>query len=283
VSGCSGTLNGNTYTTGPVTADCTVSATFAINTYTVTPTAGTNGAISPSTPQTVNYNQTASFTVTPSEGHHIGLVTGCSGTLVGSTYTTGPVTDDCTISATFAINTYILGVTKAGMGSGAVTSSPIGISCGATCSASYTHGTAVILTAASSEDSLFAGWSGGGCSGTGACTTTIDATKTVTAMFSQYITVTVPNGGESWSPGSTNTIQWIYSGNPGSNVKIELLKSGAVVRTIANNTSIGSSGSGSYSWKVQNNQTAGTDYTIRITSTSNGNYTDTSNANFSIP
>ncbi|HJZ13377.1 MAG TPA: Ser-Thr-rich GPI-anchored membrane family protein, partial [Acidobacteriota bacterium] len=81
---------------------------------------------------------------------------------------------------------------------------------------------------------------------------------------------------------STNTIQWNYSGNPGSNVKIELLKSGVVSRTIANNASIGSNGSGSYSWKVLNNQATGTDYAIRITSTSNGNYTDTSDANFSI-
>ena len=282
VTGCSGTLSGNTYTTGPVTVDCTVSATFAIDTYTVTPTAGPNGAISPSTSQAVDYSLTATFTVTPDTGYHLALVTGCSGTLVGNTYTTGPVTADCIVSATFAPNIYVLTITKTGTGSGTVTSSPSGIDCGDACSAPFSNGTLVTLTAAPGADSLFAGWSGGGCSGIGACTMTMDAAKTVTATFNPYITLTAPNGGESWSRGSTNTIRWNYSDDPGLNVKIELLKSGAVVRTIASNASIGSNGSGSYSWKVPNSQTTGTDYTILVTSTSNGNYTDTSNANFSI-
>ena len=42
-------------------------ASFAINTYTVTPSvSGGNGTIAPNTPQTVNYNATPSFTLTPS-------------------------------------------------------------------------------------------------------------------------------------------------------------------------------------------------------------------------
>ena len=101
VTGCGGTLSGNTFTTGPITGNCAVSATFAASTYTVTPSAGTGGSISPSTPQTVNYGQTISFTVTPNPGNSIGSVTGCGGTLSGNTYTTGPITGDCTVSATF--------------------------------------------------------------------------------------------------------------------------------------------------------------------------------------
>jgi hypothetical protein len=110
----------------------------------------------------------------------------------------------------------------------------------------------------------------------------MDAAETVTATFSQDITITTPNGGESWLRGSTYTIQWTYAGNPGTKVKIELLKGGAVNRTITSSTSIGSSGSGSYSWRVPSNQATGTDYAIRVTSTTNVNYKDTSNANFSI-
>jgi YD repeat-containing protein len=106
VTGCGGTLSGNTYTTGPITGDCTVTASFAINTYTVTPSAGPNGTISPSTPRTVNYNLTTSFTVTPNTGYSIASVTGCGGTLTGNTYTTGPITSNCTVTASFAINTY---------------------------------------------------------------------------------------------------------------------------------------------------------------------------------
>ncbi len=62
--------------------------------FTVTPSAGANGSINPSTPQTVNYNGTASFTVTPNTGYQIASVTGCGGTLSGNTYTTGQITAD---------------------------------------------------------------------------------------------------------------------------------------------------------------------------------------------
>jgi subtilisin family serine protease len=271
-----------TYTFDSVTANHTIQATFAINTYTVTPTAGPHGTISPATPQTVNFLQPVSFTITPNTGYHIASVTGCNGTLNGSTYTTGPVTADCTVSAMFAINTYALTVTKAGTGSGTVTSSPAGINCGSSCSATYDHGTVVTLTAASSVDSLFAGWSGGGCSGTGTCVTSMDAAKTATTIFNQHITVTVPNGGESWTRGTTYTIRWNYVGNPGSNVKIELLKGGVLSRTITSSTSRGSGGIGSYSWRISKSQATGSDYTIRVTSTSNSNYRDTSNGNFTI-
>ena len=61
------------------------------------------------------------------------------------------------------------------------------------------------------------------------------------------ITVTVPNGGNNWKLGSTQTIKWSYTGSPGSRVKIGLLKGTAVNRVINSSTSIGSGGSGSYS------------------------------------
>jgi subtilisin family serine protease len=283
VIGCGGTLNGSKYTTGPIISNCTVTATFAINTYTVTPTAGSNGSINPSSPQTVNYNQTKTFTVTPNTGYRISAVTGCNGILSGSTYTTGPITANCTVTATFVSSGgYTMSVTKAGTGSGTVTSSPSGISCGTTCSASFSSGTAVTLSASKSSDSLFAGWSGGVCSGTGTCTTTMSANKVVTATFTKYINVTAPNGGETWTRGSAYTIRWNYAGSPGSSVKIELLKGGSLNRTITSSTSVGSSGSGSYTWTVPSSQATGSDYTIRVTSTSNSNYKDSSNSNFTI-
>ncbi len=104
VNGCGGTLAGNTYTTGPIIADCTVSATFEINKYTVTPSPGPNGSISPGTAQLVNHNSVASFSITPDPGYHVASVIGCGGTLAGNTYTTGPVTADCAVSATFGMN-----------------------------------------------------------------------------------------------------------------------------------------------------------------------------------
>jgi hypothetical protein len=47
VTGCGGSLSGTTYTTGAVTAACAVTASFTLNSYTVTATAGANGTISP--------------------------------------------------------------------------------------------------------------------------------------------------------------------------------------------------------------------------------------------
>ena len=79
--------------------------------------------------------------------------------------------------------TFTLAVTKAGSGAGTVTSSPAGISCGATCAANFANGSSVTLTAAAASGSTFGGWSGE-CSGTGACTVTMSAAKTVTATFS---------------------------------------------------------------------------------------------------
>ncbi len=103
VTGCDGSLVDDIYTTGPITADCNVDATFSIITHVVTPAAvdGSEGSIDPSTPQTVDDGATTMFTVTPIPPYVINAVTGCDGTLDGNVYTTGAITDDCTVTATF--------------------------------------------------------------------------------------------------------------------------------------------------------------------------------------
>jgi hypothetical protein len=96
------------------------------------------------------------------------------------------------------------------------------------------------------------------------------------------ITVTSPNGGESWKRGTTHTISWDYAGTPGSTVKIELLKGDALYKVLTPGTSIGRSNHGSYSWKLSATTALGTNYKIRVTSISNSVNRDTSNANFII-
>ncbi|MDE2180609.1 MAG: hypothetical protein KGJ40_07160, partial [candidate division NC10 bacterium] len=92
----------------------------------------------------------------------------------------------------FALARYIGGgglttltVTKAGTGSGTVTSSPAGINCGSTCSGSFASGTAVTLTATADAGSTFAGWSGD-CNGSGQVT--MNANKSCTATFTRITT-----------------------------------------------------------------------------------------------
>lgn len=67
-------------------------------------------------------------------------------------------------------------------GAGSVTSSPTGINCGATCSASFSQGASVVLTATAEYGNRFAGWTGA-CSGTGTCGLPMNSNKTVTATF----------------------------------------------------------------------------------------------------
>jgi hypothetical protein len=70
-----------------------------------------------------------------------------------------------------------------GAGSGAVTSRPAGIRCGADCTHSYGAGTTVSLRAAPESSSNFTGW-GGACSGRAAtCSTTLTAGRWVIAFF----------------------------------------------------------------------------------------------------
>ncbi len=96
--GCNGKLVGSVYTTGAITADCQVSATFSQRKYSVTTTAGENGTISAG--KTVNHGQTTAFTVTPNTGY-TAAASGCGGSLSGKTYTTAAITGACTVTATF--------------------------------------------------------------------------------------------------------------------------------------------------------------------------------------
>jgi uncharacterized repeat protein (TIGR01451 family) len=106
---------------------------------------------------------------------------GCSGT--GTCVVT--LNADTTVTATFTaqVVNHTLTVSRAGSGTGSVTSSPAGISCGGTCSTSFANGTVVTLTATADAGSTFAGWSGGGCSGSGTCVVTLNADTTATATF----------------------------------------------------------------------------------------------------
>jgi uncharacterized delta-60 repeat protein len=102
VGGCGGALVGSTYTTAPVFAACTVTATFAIDTYAVTSTAGLHGTIAPAGVQVVDFGETRAFTIAPATGYHVGTVTGCGGTLTVLTFTTAPIVAACTVTASFA-------------------------------------------------------------------------------------------------------------------------------------------------------------------------------------
>ena len=71
--------------------------------YTINATAGEGGSIGP-TSRTLNHGGSTTFTVTPATGYSIANVTGCDGTLNGTTYTTGTIISNCSVEATFSLN-----------------------------------------------------------------------------------------------------------------------------------------------------------------------------------
>ena len=96
-----------TYTFSNVTSDHTISATFAIDTYTVTASAGTNGSISPSGTVTVDHGSSQTFTITPDTNYHIEDVI-VDGTSVGAkvTYTFSDIASNHLIHVVFTIDTH---------------------------------------------------------------------------------------------------------------------------------------------------------------------------------
>lgn len=88
-----------------------------VETYTVSTVAVKNGSIDDS--RDVNAGETASFEVYPSDGYTINTVKGCNGYLDGTTYYTGEIYEDCTVSATFKLRYYT--VTASVDGEGTIT------------------------------------------------------------------------------------------------------------------------------------------------------------------
>ncbi len=132
---------------------------------------------------TVTENTTVTLTATPASGFVLQAWGGaCAGTTGSSCSVT--VTQATSASATFvaqAGSNFTL--TVAVTGNGRVSSQPVGIDCGSSCSASYAASTAVVLTAAPAQGQVFQAW-GGACSGaTSTCSVTMSAARSVTASF----------------------------------------------------------------------------------------------------
>jgi len=245
-AGATGTLVNNASVTSdlpdPNPGNNTASASATIGASTnvlLTITLGGNGTGTVrSTPAGINCGATCSFsfasgttvvlTATASDGSTFsGWGAGpCEGTGT-CTFT---ITTATTVVANFAqsTNNFTLSVNEAGTGTGTVTSSPAGINCPTTCSASFTSGQVVTLTATAANGSTFAGWSGvAGCPGTGTCTVTLNAAVTVTATFnsSSPVIITVAPGSPSTvvtSPGSSAVFGLTLTGTAGTTGTVQL-------------------------------------------------------------
>ncbi|MGE5342813.1 MAG: Ig-like domain-containing protein [Candidatus Omnitrophota bacterium] len=106
----------------------------------------------------------------------------------------------------------------------------------------------------------------------GAASNTSNSTFSITPV--PTITITSPNGGESWIAGSSHPITWSYTGSIG-NVKIEYSINGTNWTTITSSTS----NTGSFSWTLP--KVASSSYRVRVSDAS-GTASDVSNSTFSI-
>ena len=200
-SGCSGTG------TCVVTVDQAraVTASFTLNRYALAVTrSGSGSGIVRSSPAgidcgadcTEEYDHGTAVTLTATASTGSTFVGWSGGGCSGTADCVVSVTGITTVTATFAINQLGVTVMRAGNGTGTVTSNPAGINCGADCSELYNFGTVVTLTAATAAGSVFSGWSGGGCAGTGTCVVTVNAAVAVTATFTlTQHTLTVTRAG----------------------------------------------------------------------------------------
>ncbi len=189
--GWSGACTGSGACTITMDAVKNVTATFAPVTFALNISKVGAGTIS-SAPAGINcgatcsatFNQGSSvvLTATPAAGSSF---TGWSGACTGTGTCTVAMDAIKNVTATFTVNppvTFALTITKAGTGTGAVSSDPVGIDCGSSCTTNFNESTVVTLTATPVSGSSFTGWSGA-CSGTGTCSVTMDAVKNVTATF----------------------------------------------------------------------------------------------------
>lgn len=164
-----------------------VTATFTIKSYALTTaTTGTGSGSIARSPNAVTYTHGTLVTLTPTAVNG-STFTGWSGACTGTGPCTVTMDNAKTVTATFHVS-YALTSTMSGSGSGSVIKSPN--------FATHVHGTTVTLSAVANSNSTFTGWSGAGCTGTANCVVTMDAAKSVDAIFTikSYALTTATSG-----------------------------------------------------------------------------------------
>jgi Divergent InlB B-repeat domain len=191
-TGCD-SVNGSNQCIVAITAAKAVTATFDLEQHTLTVTKNGSGTgtvtsspagISCDPTCSAPFNHGASVTLTGAPGANTkpATWTGCD-SVNGSNQCIVAITAAKAVTATFALEQHLLTVTKSGTGTGTVTTSPAGITCGATCSANFDHNAIVTLSKAADPGSVFKEWTGA-CTGSGTCEVTMSEAKSVNAEFS---------------------------------------------------------------------------------------------------
>ena len=190
-STCGGTATSNTYHGTMPAAACSVTATFSTTpTYTLsTATAGTGSGTVSGCAGSLIAGAAYSCSATASTGSTFtSWSSTCGGTATGTTYAGSMPAANCTVTATFTLNTWLLSCSTSGSGAGTIT--------GSTCNVTYGFGGSYSFTATASGGSTFGSWTsspscGGSASGAVYSGTMPNAACTINASF----TLTTPGKG----------------------------------------------------------------------------------------
>lgn len=155
--------------------------------YTIATSVLGSGGITPGGPLQAVFGSTPAFEVVATPGNELDAVTGCGGSLSGTTYTIAPVAGDCTVQASFTGISLPVTVTPSAGGSVSCAPNPV------------PHGGSTTCTATPEVGQDFTGWLAG-CTGSNpVCTlTNVTAPVTVQAGFAGIllpVTVTPGTGG----------------------------------------------------------------------------------------
>lgn len=201
----------NPRTDSNIVSDITVTANFAqdASNYTLTYTAGANGSISGTTPQTVAQGADGTpITAVPNTGYHF---VNWSDSSTENPRTDTSVNSNISVTANFTINTYTLTINVSG--SGSVAKNPA--------QATYNHGTSVQLTASPANGWNFDHWSGNLTGTTNPTTVVMNGNKTITSTFVLKNDTTAPAAITDLSAGSATatsiTLNWTAPGDDANN------------------------------------------------------------------
>ncbi|MET0357004.1 MAG: InlB B-repeat-containing protein, partial [Cellvibrio sp.] len=191
------TFSGWSTTFTAITGPLTVTALYGDVTHSVTPVAGTGGAISPASVQSIIHGQTTTFNLSPDIGYSLASVSGtCGGNLSGSIHTTNSVLGDCTVQANFSLNNYAVvfdldGGTRTG---------------GGALNQTVAHGAAAVAPSFTPPSGqTFSGWS--------TSFTSVTGPLTITALYGTNLHVVTPSANPGGSIGPATPVNVTHGGS----------------------------------------------------------------------
>jgi hypothetical protein len=205
----------SSYTFSNVTANHTISASFAVNTFTINASAGTGGTISPSGNVTVPYGGSQTLTIKPASGYAIStvLVDGISQGSVG-VYAFSNVSANHTISVTFSQITFTINA-SVGTGGSISPAGSVNVAQGANQTFAFTADSGYVVS-----DVLVDGSSMGAV---GSYTfTNVTSSHTIIINFAPGFTLTLTTSGTGSGKIDSNPVKAAYA--PGTKVNLRATK-----------------------------------------------------------